>query len=192
MQNLKRYTMLVAVALLAACGGDDDKDPAGPGNGETVGSFTATLAGDVAGSFSGEAAHASVAQGEEQGFVLALEDAPGNGAATAALLFARVNPAVPGVGQHGVMSDENGSEDDFAVIGVVTDANGTDWLCYGASGSINVTSSSAARVRGNFTIAGGCISESSETEQAVTLTGTFDSRSGTVGAAVSSVLMRAN
>jgi hypothetical protein len=193
MQSMKRYTMLVAVAFLAACGGDDDKNPAGPGNGggeEVVGNFTATLAGDVAASLSGEAAHASVSQGESQGFVLALDD-EANGA-QAGVIFVRANPAIPGTGAHDIVGDaEEMGDDDFAVIAAVTDAAGAEWLCYGIEGTLNVTSSSTARVRGNFTVSGACVSAEVEEEQAITFSGTYDSRGGNVSPTIRAAVARA-
>ena len=179
--TLKRYTMVIAAALLAACGSDDKKTGTGPDEGgAVVGSFTATLAGDIAGPLAGLAGHASVAEGEDKGFVFAFDDTPAANSTTASLLFIRVNPEAPSVGVHDVVFlDPEMTEDDFVLMGAVTGADGTQWICVAESGSITVTSSSAARVRGSFTVAAVCTSNG-ENEDEVALSGNFDSRPGEV------------
>lgn len=179
MRTLKRYAVVMAAVMLAACG-DDDKTGTGPGGG-VAGSFTASAAGDLAANFSGMAAHASVATGEEQGFGFAMEDTPSAGTATASILFIRVNPALPSVGVNPVVVlDESAEESDFMLLAALTDAQGGEWLCTAAeAGSINITSASAQRVRGSFSVPAECIGDGGATK-ALTLAGNFDSRVGSI------------
>ena len=181
MQNLKRYTMLVAAVLLTACGGDGDKNPAGPG-GNGAGSFTATASGDVAASFSGLAAHASVAQGEDQGFGIAMDDTPSAGTATASIIFVRENPSIPGTGSHPIVTiDAQTSASEFVTIAALTDAQGGQWLCTAADeGTMTIQSASSSRVRGSFSVEMECQSATSEATKAVTFAGSFDTRAGTL------------
>lgn len=190
MTTLKRYALVMAAGLLTACGGDDDKKgtPTDPGNGgETVGNFTATIAGDMTASLSGEAAHASVSQGESQGFVFAFEDTPSANTATASIIFIKEDPALPGVGAHAVKMDENMTTSQFGMLAAVTDAQGTEWLCIGSTGTVNVTSSSSSRMRGSFNVTSDCINPANEEEQAVTLQGNFDSRTGAMPTSIAAL-----
>ena len=175
MRNVQRYTVVMAAALLAACGGDD-KNGTGP-DGSGLGSFTATLSGDIAGPLAGVAGHASVSSGESQGFVIAFEDTPASGTVTASILIGRENPALPTTGAHAIMSGETADDpSDYVMLAVVTDALGGDWLCGSTGGTMNVSSSSASRIRGSINITALCLGEDGETEKAITLAGNFDSR----------------
>jgi hypothetical protein len=181
MRTLKRYAVVMAAVMLAACG-DDDKSGTGPGGGSGVaGSFTASAAGDLVASFSGMAGHASVAAGEEKGFGFAMEDTPSAGTATASILFIRTNPALPSVGANPVVVlDESTSESDFMLLAALTDAQGGEWICTAAdAGAINVTSATAQRVRGSFAVPVECLGNGGATK-ALTLSGNFDSRVGSI------------
>ena len=180
MRNVQRYAVLATVALLAACGGDDKKSGTGPDGTGLDGSFTATLSGDLAGALSGIAGHAAVATGpeDEQGFIMAFEDTPSGNTLTASILIGRENPAMPATGQ---IVFKNAEEDvigrnDYMLLAVVTDAQGTDWLCGSTGGSMNISSSSAARIKGSLNITASCQSAGSETPKTITLAGNFDSR----------------
>ena len=183
MRNAQRYAVLSAVALLAACGGGDKKSVTGP-DGNLNGSFTATMSGDIAGPLSGLAGHAAVSTGpvDEQGFVLAFEDTPSNGTATASIIIARKNPALPATGQIAFKSsdDDDFGPNDYVMLAAVADAQGTNWLCVSSGGSMTVSASSAARIRGTISITASCITAGSEVEKAITLSGNFDSRQETV------------
>ena len=171
-----RYAVLAATALLAACGSDDKKSGTGP-DGSGLGNFTATMSGDITGALSGVAGHAAVSTGEEQGFVMAFEDAPSAGTATASIIIGRENPALPSAGQIAFKSSEGTlTEDDYVMIAAVTDAQGTDWICVSTGGSWTVSASSATRIRGSLAIAASCITPLSEVQKDITLTGNFDSR----------------
>lgn len=177
MRNVQRYAVLAAVPLLVAACGDDKKSGTGP-DGAVNGSFTATLAGDIAAPLSGIAGHAAVSSGEDQGFVMAFEDTPSGNTVTASILIGRENPAIPATGQITFKSAEDDviGANDYVMLAVVTDAQGTDWLCASTGGSMNVSASSAARIRGSLNIASTCFEPGSEASKDITITGTFDSR----------------
>lgn len=180
MRNVQRYAVLVAVALLAACG-SDKKSGTGPDGGEVLGNFTATLGGDITGSLAGASAFASANTGESQGFVFAMQDTIANSTASAAIIFVRQNPARPGTGTHQVVSfDNNEVIDDFGLLAVVTDAQGGEWICTATAGTINISSSAAQRIRGSFSVASECTGGGSQTTKAMQLNGNFDSRLGQV------------
>ena len=178
----KRYAMLAAVALLAACGGDDDsRTGTGPDGGAVLGNFSATLAGDIGGSLTGYSAFASASSGESQGFVLAMEDTLANSTASAAILFIKQTPSIPGVGAHDVVSfDDEAAGVKLGLFAAVIDAQGGEWICTATGGTINVSSSSAQRLQGSFNVAAECVGIGSEEPQALTLSGSFDSRVGVV------------
>jgi hypothetical protein len=177
MRNVQRYAVLAAVALLVAACGDDKKSGTGPG-GSVNGSFTATLSGDITGPLSGIAGHAAVSSGEDQGFIMAFEDTPSNGTATASILIGRENPALPATGQITFKSAEDDviGANDYVMLAVVTDAQGTDWLCSSTGGGMNVSSSSAARIRGSINVTAMCIEPGSDETKDITIAGNFDSR----------------
>ena len=178
MRNVQRYAVLATVALLAACGGDDDKSGTGPDGNGLNGSFTATLSGGLTGALSGIAGHAAISTGEEQGFIMAFEDTPSAGTATASILIGRENPAMPATGQIAFKNaeDDEIGPNDYVMLAVVTDAAGTDWLCGSTGGSMNISSSSAARIKGSLNITASCSSATSEAQKSITLAGNFDSR----------------
>lgn len=179
MRNVRRYAMVAAVAVLAAC--SDDESGTGPGGSPAMGSFTATMAGDISGSLSGLSAFASASSGESQGFVFAMQDSVANSTAVAALLFVKQSPERPGVGVHEVVAfdaEEAGAK--FGLFGAVVDAGGGEWLCTASEGTISVTSSSPQRIRGSFNVAAECMGMGSDETQVLTLSGSFDSRVGTV------------
>jgi hypothetical protein len=180
MQNVRRYAVLAMVALLAACG-DDKKSGTGPDGDGLDGTFSATLSGDITGALSGVAGHAAVSSGEDQGFVMAFEDTPTAGTPTASILIARENPAMPATGQITLKNPEDDTfgPNDYAMLAVVTDAAGHDWLCGSTGGSLTITASSAARIRGSMNITASCFVDA-ETEKEITLVGNFDSRQETV------------
>jgi len=180
-----RYAMLVAVAALAACGGDDDKSGTGPDEGAVLGNFSATLTGDIGGSLSGISAFASASSGESQGFVLAMEDTLANSTASAALLFMKQTPAIPGVGAHDVVDFEDPEAGvKFGLFAAVIDAGGDEWICTAREGTITVTSSTAQRIKGTFDVAAECVGVGADEPQAMTLSGSFDSRVGLVPSGV--------
>lgn len=180
MRNVRRYAVLAAVAFLAACG-DDDTSGTGPDE-SALGSFSGNVGGDITGALAGVAGHAAVSTGpvDEQGFLMAFEDAPSGSTVTASIVIGRDNPALPSVGQH-VFKDA-GAEDveiganDYVMLAVVTDAQGTDWLCSATGGSMTVSASSAARIQGTLALTASCIAGASEATKDVTLSGSFDSR----------------
>lgn len=181
MRSVRRYMMLAAVAVLTACGGDDDESGTGPDESPIPGNFSATMAGDIGGSLSGLSAFASADTGESQGFVFAMEDSVANGTASAALLLIKQTPTLPGVGAHEVVSfDDAQAGVKFGLFAAVMDAQGGEWICTASAGTIDVTSSSAQRIRGSFTIAAECLGVGSDEPQALTLSGSFDSRVGIV------------
>ena len=180
MRNVQRYIMLAAVAVLAACGGDDEPGT-GPDARPALGSFSATMSGDISGSLAGLSAFASASSGESQGFVFAMEDSVANSTASAMLLFVKQSPDLPGVGAHQVVAfDDEAAGAKFGLFAAVVDAQGGEWLCTASAGTINVTSASAQRIRGSFTIAAECLGMGSDEPQVLTLGGSFDSRVGVV------------
>lgn len=180
MRNVQRYAVLVAAAFLAACGGDDKKSGTGPDGDGLNGNFTATLTGDITGALAGSAGHAAVSTGEDQGFVMAFDDTPSAGTTTATLIIGRENPALPSTGQHTFKNMDDASveigPDDYAMLAAVTDAQGTDWICGSTGGTMNVTSSSAARIKGSLNITVSCRTAVSEAQKDITIKGNFDSR----------------
>ena len=180
MRSMKRYMILASVALLAACG-SDDKDSTGPGSVGANGAFSVAVGGDAEGSLSGFAVHASVNQGESQGFVLALNDTTQeSGGVTGSLILGKVNPAIPTPGSHPIASIDEATDNDLWMFGVITDEDGVDWICYSTGGSMSVSSASASRFRGSVSIQATCGQATSDVEAEVTFSGNYDSRSGTV------------
>jgi hypothetical protein len=176
-----RYAMLVAVVALAACGSDDKKSGTGPDGGAVLGNFSATLTGDIGGSLSGLSAFASANTAESQGFVLAMEDTIANSTASAAILFVKQTPALPGVGTHEVVDFEDPEAGvKFGLFAAVIGADGSEWVCTATEGTITVSSSSAQRIRGTFNVAAECVGMGAEEPQAMTLSGNFDARVGQV------------
>jgi hypothetical protein len=189
MQNVQRYAKrlatLAAVAVLAACGSDDKKSGTGPDGGAVLGNFSATLSGDIGGSLSGYSAFASANTGESQGFVLAMEDTLANSTASAAILFMKQTPELPGVGAHDVVSfDDEEAGVKLGLFAAVIDADGGEWVCTATEGTINVSSSTAQRIKGTFSVAAECVGIGAEEPQVMTLSGSFDSRVGQVPSGV--------
>ena len=185
MKHVQRYAMLVAVAVLAACGGDDKTSGTGPDETQLLGNFSATLTGDIGGSLSGLSAFASANTGESQGFVLAMEDTIANSTASAAILFMKQTPALPGVGTHEVVDFEDPEAGvKFGLFAAVIGADGKEWICTAKDGAITVTSSTAQRLKGTFNVSAECVGIGAEEPQALTLSGSFDSRVGLVPSGV--------
>ena len=179
MRTMKRYMILASVALLAACGGGDDDNGTGPG-GTTNSAFSLAVGGDAEGTIAGFATHASVSQGESQGFVLAMNDTLEAGGVTGSIIIGKAQPGLPANGSHDIAAIDNAEDGELFMFGGVTDEEGNDWICYSLEGSMNVTQSSTARLRGSVNITAVCESDAFEEPATVTLQGTFDSRGGQV------------
>lgn len=180
MRTMKRYMILASVALLAACGGgDDDDNGTGPG-GSNSSAFSLNVGGDAEGTIAGFATHASVNQGESQGFVLAMNDTLEAGGVTGSIIVGKAQPGLPANGAHDIVAIDAAEDGDLFMFGGVTDEEGNDWICYSLEGSMNVTQSSTSRLRGSVNITAACESDVTEEPITVTLQGTFDSRGGQV------------
>ena len=179
--QLRTLTLILGVSFLAACGGDDDKNPAGPGNGggtDVNGSFSAAVTGGLTHQFTGEAGFASVNDDEQRAFLLALSTPDDEENNVGAFIFSRENHAIPGNGQYVISGDaETATENEFLVMGVIEDAQ-NGYLCGATGGTLNVTSSAATRVRGNFEMTMECVELGASEEILVEVSGTFDSRGG--------------
>ena len=190
MRTMKRYMILASVALLAACGGDsDDDNGTGPG-GNANSAFSLTVGGDAEGTIAGFATHASVSQGESQGFVLALNDTLEAGGVTGSIIIGKSTPGIPANGEHDIVAIDEGQAGDLFMFGGVTDEDGNDWICYSLEGSMNVTQSSASRFKGTVNITAACESDVVEEPITVTLAGPFDSKGGQVSMPAAMVASR--
>lgn len=179
--QLRTLTLILGAALVTACGGDDDKNPTGPGNGggtDVNGSFAAEVSGDFADDFAGEAGFASVNTNDERGFFIALSTPDSVESNVAAIIFVREDHTIPGNGTYTIASDsETATASQFVVTGVFENAQ-QGYLCGSTGGSVTVTSSAATRVRGSFAMTMDCVDVETFEEIAVEVEGTFDSRGG--------------
>jgi hypothetical protein len=175
--TMRSRAILGLVAVLAACGGDDDEPFSPPERGD----FAATLTGAVSRTFSGISAFDTDASGGEVGMLILLESADGRDL----IGFFRESPVVPAAATYTVV-DGSGSTpltgDVFAVQMLLDDGGASELECLSTDGSVTITSSTAAttatatRVAGTFEVAMECFPVVDPTAEAqlVTLTGEFD------------------
>lgn len=152
---------LAAVTFaVAACGGDDPAAPGGGGGGGggggTNGTFTATMSGDLQGSFSGNAVFAVVPTGEAesgQAFGLTLGDQEAGGESFGLQVF--LDGTRPSAGTYSVSNGGSGGD--------ITSGSGAALLSYSsggssaasgtaASGQLTITNSAASEVGGSMSL----------------------------------------
>lgn len=185
---MRRFSLLPALLLstalvfsLAACDSNDDDDNGGPGGGGNLGSYSATLGGDLSGSISGNAFFSVVDDEDVPGgraFVLVLFDGPVSEAGTSGRLlgFVRMGDR-PGTGQYPIAAED--PETSNAVIASYLDfRNEAAGVFFsGESGTFTVTTSSSNRVAGSFTFTGSGFDMSNpQDSQEIngSISGTFD------------------
>lgn len=147
-------TLAILAFAVAACGGDDPASPGGGGGGGggTDGTFTATMSGDVQGSFSGSAVFAVVPTGEAQSgqaFGLTLGDQEAGGESFSLQVF--LDGSRPGSGTYSVSNDGSGGD--------ITSASGAALLSYGSGGSSASSTASGTAASGQLTITSSSASE---------------------------------
>ncbi len=177
--------LLLGLALtlsLTACDSSDDDDDngGGPGGGGNLGSYSATLGGDLSGSISGNAFFSVVEDEEVPGgrvFVLWLIDGPlsGTSATGEYVSFVRYSDR-PGTGAHPIGQDlEDGDDTIAAYFNMQNQSAGVMFVS--ESGALTLTTSSSNRVAGSFTFTGTGFDMSNQQEpQQITgsINGTFD------------------
>jgi hypothetical protein len=164
--------LLAGVALLGACGGDDNGGPTGPGTGGgATGSYSTTVTGDITGSITGKYAvfggGKSTDNNEVFAIVTGFDTTTSNGVA-----FIRANQTRPGTGEYQI-GDPTGADTAtvFQAIGIM---NGGNVLISAEVGKLKITSSSDSKLEGSFEFTGSAADVSApSTEKAVTVTGTF-------------------
>ena len=166
---------LASVALLTACGGDDDKDPTGPGNGNS--GYTATITG-VPGltESSGDAfwTAGTDAESGEGAFVIGLRP---EGETDTGVLFFRPGAERAPTGSYPFV-DNNAAPvpQNFQMIAFLP-----GFICGAKTGTLNISESGSTHVKGTFQIDGQCASTTTEEpEFDVTVNGTFDAVNGSV------------
>lgn len=194
MRSMQRYIVLASALLLAACG-SDDKDSTGPVGAGDVGAFNVTVGGDATGSLKGFAVHASVPQSSQQdgGFALALSDTTKEtGGVVGSLIIGKVNPALPTTGTHQIAElNESTGDNDYFAVGIITDEDATDWICWSTGGTLTVQQSSAARLKGSIALQATCQQTMSDVTANVTFSGSYDSKGGVVTAPAALLAQRA-
>ena len=163
MKNL--YALAIAsVALLTACGDDDDGPTGGEGSG-----YTATITGLPG--ITESSGNAFWTEGTEEGvtsFVIGLQ--PSN-TAQVGFVIARTGAGRAAVGNYTFIDNETEpTPEQFQLF-----ASLSPYICGAISGTHNITESGGSRVRGTFTIQGQCASTATQEPPVdVTITGTYN------------------
>lgn len=185
MKRIHFLGLSAAVLLAGACGGGDST---GPGNGSGGGSatFSASVTGDMEGDISGSAFHGEYTDPTEGTvFELNFNETGGSGHIVLARLSAR-----PGVGAYSVADIASGGAAAGEFVGLVYegDEENLESLFYSTGGTVTISSSSGSQVKGSFEIdVLGYVATDPETEISLTISGNFNTKSGSVGMAVSSL-----
>lgn len=173
----------LAILVTACGGGDDNKTPTEPGGENDNSSYTASISGGYTKSLSGKSAFASDNSQNEVGFALALGTEDGNGNA---IIIWRKESGVLATGQHTfanyaeIENDADIPANQLASVLVFEMSQESAVLCAVTGGTLNVTSSSANRLKGSINMQASCADLTSETEKTITVTGNFDAIGGTV------------
>jgi hypothetical protein len=163
---------VLALAVLTACG--DKKSPTGPGTGTGAGTFTATIAGDVSLTMTGQAFfwQETVGAATEWGLILI----PSTSNVSQVIELWRESGGRPGTGTFSIANiDEAGPS---AIVAVVYVELGAESAAYFGStaGQISISQSSTSRMQGSFnmTAEGFIVTGSNMEEAAITVTAQFD------------------
>lgn len=178
MRSIK-WMALAAVAVLAACGGDDDGST-GPGNGGGPTTFSADVTGDVQTKVKG-AALFGTKEDEAQGKLFGLEMAE-SGEGESVIQIIRIGGAVPANGTYTITDALNGNPQDGDFVAMAFDSdNGNPVAIFVATGgTLKVTSSSANAFKGTFTFdAQGGLFEDPENTLTIKVAGTFNASPAT-------------
>lgn len=177
-RDARALTVATVTALtLVACGGDDDGVGPDPGE-EPVGSFSATISGDVSASLSGEALHGETVIDDETGdqgwvAVMGFQETE----TTSAIMLVRL-AGRPGPGTYSLDDLTSGEGLDAsewgAFVVVATGGQSIAFSGFSTTGTVTITSSSADHVEGSFTIQATGFASGSQTELSVTAQGEFE------------------
>jgi len=164
---------VIAVATVAACGGD----PAEPG---PQGSFQASVTGDLSLSLSGGAVFGHQEGG---GFVIAMEQGNVGGSSAELVMIGRDSPVQPAAGTYEMVSGTclDCTPEDFSGLYLhqitVLDLG----LYVSVSGTLSIDTSTAERVTGSFSFtATSFILSGDVTAEDLALEGTFSAVPGTI------------
>jgi hypothetical protein len=192
--TLKFFAAVGTAALLAACGGDKDKnitgtdtDP-GPGPGGNVGSlgsFTGASSGELSLALAGSAVFGRASEGlAADGFELGLGafTTTGGTGTPGSVVFFRAQDALPAAGTYEIFDATSGETPDDAQFSVGLRlrpaGESLGYFCQGTGGTLTVTSVSATRIKGSFSVQSACSRTGSSEEVAVSTTGQFDAAKG--------------
>jgi hypothetical protein len=158
------------VALASACGGGDAVAPW-----VSTRSYQATVSGDLSRTLSGVASFGVESSEGSAGFFILL----GNESSDDVLGLVTMGHARPGVGTYQVVPMSDGTPPSAGAWGgfytFLDESTGRAGVMVATSGTVRITESSAARLRGTFQLAGeGVLSDDFEAPIALTVTGTFD------------------
>jgi hypothetical protein len=170
---LTRLAPAALVALLAACGGGDDKST-GP---RTSGSFSGNVTGGVTRSINGVAFYSQGAQGGASAFALGMGSVKADNSFRDAVLITREQAGVPAPGTYALHDNESEADQrpqDFGLMATLDVANADGLLCFGTGGTLTVESTGGGRVRGRYNATASCLDTAAMDEVPITLTGTFD------------------
>ncbi len=163
-------SLIATAALLTSCGGNGPTPPNPNGS-----SFSATLAGAVNGSFTGNAVFTSAGVAGF-GIVLATEATTGQ---NVTISFQRANSAPPGTGGYELLDhtdpdpDPEPTAEDFRAVVLLTGPSASGALL-STSGTLNITAVSGSQIDGTFQLtAVGPAPPGSQTPMQVTASGSF-------------------
>lgn len=190
--TLQLFTAVGTAALLAACGGSDSKAPTGidtgngSGNGNsTLGSFTGSSTGDIALGLGGSAVFGTESEGlASEGFELGLGafTASGETGTNGAVVFYRGQDGLPAAGTYQLFdatSDETAEAAQFAAAISLRPQSGTmGYLCSGTGGTLTLSSVSATKVRGSFSVQAVCARPTVDEAVQVSVSGQFEATKG--------------
>jgi hypothetical protein len=170
---LARLAPAALAALLAACGGGDDK-LTGPRAG---GSFSGTVGGSVTRSLTGVAFYSQGTVGGESVFALGMGSMKADSTFRDAVLITREQAGVPAPGNYALHDNNSEADqrpDEFGMIVTLDAANAEGLLCFGTGGTLTIEAAGGGRVRGRYNATADCLDASDLQDVPVTLTGTFD------------------
>ena len=183
--QLRTLLAIAGLTIAATACGSDSKDTTGPGDGNNPPggtSYSASITGGVTRQLTGVAGFATDDEDPDFGFGMAMATTNSQ----EGIILWRETAGLLGVGQHTVANSfEAESEDDVPANHLVVETylntgGEVPLYCLATGGTVNVTSASGTRLRGNFQFTAACVDLATEEVKEITVNGNFDAISGPI------------